>query len=185
MTIQDRMTSRLNKITQAYNKATKAAKAADAATKGIDPGAGFDKAAPPIDKASKKVKEFNQKQKESATGAEKVKSAWSGVGGYIKSAVGIATLKNLIGLADSMTTIRARLDLMNDGLQTTEELQQQIMASANRSRASYQATANAVSKMGIMATDAFSNNQELIQFTEKYNVDITRLIKMNKLKIKL
>ena len=72
-----------------------------------------------------------------------------------------------------MTTTRARIDLMNDGLQTTDELQSMIMASANRSRAAYQTTADAVSKMGIMAKDAFGSNAELIQFTELINKQFT------------
>lgn len=80
---------------------------------------------------------------------------------------------SVTSLADTMTTTKARLDLMNDGLQTTSELQEKIMASANRSRASYQTTADAVSKMGLMAKDAFSNNDELIAFTELINKQFT------------
>lgn len=76
-------------------------------------------------------------------------------------------------LADTMTTTRARLDLMNDGLQTTAVLQDMIMESANRSRASYQTTADAVSKMGIMAKDAFGSNQELVSFSELINKQFT------------
>lgn len=72
-----------------------------------------------------------------------------------------------------MTTTKARLDLMNDGLQTTAELQNKIMASAQASRASYLETANAVSKMGIMAKDAFNSNDELIQFAELINKQFT------------
>lgn len=72
-----------------------------------------------------------------------------------------------------MTTTRARLDLMNDGLQTTDELQNKIMQSANRSRASFQTTADAVAKMGIMAGDAFSSNDELIEFAELINKQFT------------
>ena len=86
------------------------------------------------------------------------------------AAIGV---KKVVELADSMTTTRARLDLMNDGLQTTAELQDMIMASANRSRASYQSTADAVSKMGIMAKDAFGSNEELIAFSELINKQFT------------
>lgn len=81
--------------------------------------------------------------------------------------------KKIIELADTMTQTTARLDLMNDGLQTTEQLQNKIMESANRSRASYQTTADAVSKMGIMARDAFSSSDELIAFTEQINKQFT------------
>lgn len=72
-----------------------------------------------------------------------------------------------------MTTTRARLDLMNDGLQTTAELQDMIVKSANRSRAAYSTTADAVAKMGIMAGDAFSSNEELIAFSELINKQFT------------
>ena len=67
------------------------------------------------------------------------------------------------------STSRDLIDLMNDGMQTTDELQKKIMDSANRSRSSYQATANAVTQMGTMAGDKFSSNDELIQFTELLN----------------
>ena len=47
------------------------------------------------------------------------------------------------------------------------------MASANRSRAAYQSTADAVAKMGIMAKDAFNNTDELVAFTELINKQFT------------
>ena len=173
MTIQDRMTSRLNKITQAYNKATKAAKAADAATKGIDPGASFDKAVPAIDKTTESIQQFNNRMDEARKKTLEVESGWSSVKSAVVAAVSAIGIAKVIDLADTMTTTRARIDLMNDGLQTTDQLQSMIMKSANRSRASYQTTADAVSKMGIMAKDAFGSNAELIQFTELINKQFT------------
>ena len=170
---RDRMTSRLNKITQAYNKATKAAKAADAATKGINPGASFDKAAPAIDKTTESIRQFNNRMDEARKKTLEVESGWSGVKSAVVAAVSAIGVAKVIDLADTMTTTRARIDLMNDGLQTTDQLQSMIMKSANRSRASYQTTADAVSKMGIMAKDAFGSNAELIQFTELINKQFT------------
>ena len=80
-------------------------------------------------------------------------------------------------LADSMTTTRARLDLVIEGMNeagtTADQLQQRIMQSANRSRASYLDTADAISKMGIMAGDAFGSTDELVQFTELINKQFT------------
>ena len=95
------------------------------------------------------------------------------MGGVIKSALAAFSVKKIVELADGMTTTRARLDLMNDGLQTTAELQDMIMKSANRSRAAYSTTADAVAKMGIMAGDAFSSNEELIAFSELINKQFT------------
>ena len=75
----------------------------------------------------------------------------------------------VIDLADTYTQTTARLNMMNDGLQTTAELQDKIFASAQRSRASYQATADTVSKLGLRAKDAFGSNTETIQFAENLN----------------
>lgn len=78
-------------------------------------------------------------------------------------------LNKVTGLADTMTSTKARLDLMNDGQQTTAELQEKIMDSANRARASYQLTADVVAKLGQRAGDAFKSNDESIQFAENLN----------------
>ena len=83
------------------------------------------------------------------------------------------SVKNIIGLADAMTQTQARLNLITGDLEKTAALQDQIMASANRSRASYQSTADAVAKMGIMAKDAFSSTDELVAFTELINKQFT------------
>ncbi len=48
-------------------------------------------------------------------------------------------------------------------------MQQQIFASAQRSRASYTATADVVSKLAMRAGDAFTSNQEAIVFAENLN----------------
>ena len=78
-------------------------------------------------------------------------------------------LNQIKNISDEYTNTNSRIALMNDGLQTTKQLQKDIMASANRSRAAYDLTADSISKMGIMAKDAFKDNQELIAFTELIN----------------
>lgn len=91
----------------------------------------------------------------------------------IKGAVGAyATLHSVsaaLNLSDQLASTTARLNLMNDGLQTTQDLQNMIYLSAERSRGSYQATANAVSKLGLMAGDAFGSSEEIIAFMEQVN----------------
>lgn len=71
--------------------------------------------------------------------------------------------------SDKLTLTKARLDLMNDGLQTTEELQNKIFAAAQRSRGSYEDMASSVAKLGLLAGDAFKNNDEMIAFSEMMN----------------
>ena len=173
MTIRDGMTSKLRKINTALSRTNRALEVTDSLSDQVNPGANFDRASSAVSRASGQVDNFNRKQQQAQNEAKGVANAWGSVKKYISSALAAISVQKVIDLADTMTTTRARIDLMNDGLQTTDELQSMIMASANRSRAAYQTTADAVSKMGIMAKDAFGNNAELIQFTELINKQFT------------
>jgi len=167
------MTSKLRKITTTLSRTNRALEVTDSLSDQVNPGANFDRASSAVSRASGQVDNFNRKQQQAQKEAKGVANAWGSVKKYIGSALAAISVQKIIDLADTMTTTRARIDLMNDGLQTTDELQSMIMASANRSRAAYQTTADAVSKMGIMAKDAFGSNAELIQFTELINKQFT------------
>ncbi len=116
------------------------------------------------------LEEVENQTRRTGGAAESMKSKFM----HAAAAVGAAlSIKNIIGLADAMTQTEARLNLITGDLEKTAALQDQIMASANRSRASYQSTADAVAKMGIMAKDAFNNTDELVAFTELINKQFT------------
>lgn len=88
----------------------------------------------------------------------------------IAAAAGVTTLvRSFLDFSDTQAQINARLNLMNDGFQTTNELSEMIYQSALRSKAAYSDTADTVGKMGLNAGNAFSSNQELIAFTEQVN----------------
>lgn len=163
------MTSALNRITNAVSRTNRALETTDRLTDQVDPGATFNRSTTAIGNATQQVEQFNRRQNDAGNGANKIKSAWGGVGTLIKTAVAAFGVKQIINLADSMTQTTARLDLINDGLQTTQQLQDKIVASANRSRASYSDTANVVAKLGILAGQAFTSNDEMIAFTELMN----------------
>lgn len=81
--------------------------------------------------------------------------------------LGMRTVTGLVNLSDTMTQTKARLDMMNDGLQTTAELNQMIYESAQRSRGAYQGTAELVSKLGTLAGNAFNSSAEIVDFAEQ------------------
>lgn len=85
------------------------------------------------------------------------------------SYVSIQGLKKAVDLSDSLVSMRARLDRMNDGLQTTQELETMIYQSAQRSRGSFTDTMSLVSQLGTMAGDAFGSSKEIVQFAEQLN----------------
>lgn len=83
--------------------------------------------------------------------------------------LGIQGAGAIAGLSDNLVSVEARLNLINDGLQTTGELQNMIYQAANNARGSYVAMSQTVSKLGILAGDAFDSNKELVRFAELLN----------------
>lgn len=175
--IQDRMTSRINGIIDRTERLNNALTRTDVLTDQIGSGNTYNEIANAVNRVADNLERMNQRQEEAANKAKKTKSEFQKLVDTVRNLAIVHFAqsygKQILELADGMTTTRARLDLMNDGLQTTAELQDMIMASANRSRASYQATADAVSKIGIMAKDAFNSNEELIAFSELINKQFT------------
>lgn len=92
------------------------------------------------------------------------------VGESIRTMKGYAdNLRPIMEMADTMTRTKARLNLLVDDGGSVEDLQNKIMASANRVRAPYQQTADTIAKLGIGAKNAFGSNDEIIAFTEQLN----------------
>lgn len=88
----------------------------------------------------------------------------SKIGRIALAYAGFQTLKSGINLSDNLTQNVARLNLMNDGNQTTDELQAMIYQAAANSRGDALGNIESISKMGLMAGDAFSSNTELVGF---------------------
>jgi len=74
--------------------------------------------------------------------------------------------KASVRVSDEFINTKLRLNMVNDGLQTTEQLQDKIFAAAARSRGVYTKMADAVSDMAMAAGHNFSNNDEIIAFAE-------------------
>mgnify|MGYP003082543255 FL=1 len=71
--------------------------------------------------------------------------------------------------ADELTSIRSRINLINDGSQTTAQIMEKVYDAAQRSRGSYTDMADSVAKLNMLAKDAFSSNDEAIAFVEQLN----------------
>ncbi len=116
-----------------------------------------------IDNNTNAQRNFNNVVHQGSSGFDNLKGKIIGV---ISAYASFQGIKNLIDTSDEFTQTTARLNLMNDGLQTTEELQKKIYASAERSRANYATQADIVAKLGQRAGSAFKNNDETIAFAE-------------------
>ena len=122
-----------------------------------------DKASGKLLNASGNADKFNDKLNKTGEAANR---ASIGLGKVVSVAALVAGAVKGMNIADEFTNTSARLNLINDGLQTQAELQEKIFQSARRSRGEYTEMASAISKMGLMAADAFGSNDELIAFTE-------------------
>lgn len=91
------------------------------------------------------------------------------VKGIVTTLAAGAGAKAVFGLSDQLASSSARLSLIVDDGGSVDALEQKIMASAQRSRASYLGTMQTISKLGLQAGDAFNSNDELIRFTELLN----------------
>ena len=115
------------------------------------------------------VDEQGRLNREIEQGTHEANELMQVIGGVVAAYMTVQTLSTALNLSDTLASTTARLNMMNDGLQTTQDLQNMIYLSAERARGSYQATADAVSKLGLMAGDAFDSSAEIIAFMEQVN----------------
>ena len=88
----------------------------------------------------------------------------------IAGAIGVYKLaETFVNTADSMAQITAKLDIMNDGLSSTESYIDRIYQSSQKSRGSFLDTANLVTRLGMNASSAFRSNNEILTFAENLN----------------
>lgn len=109
---------------------------------------------------------LNNSMNNSVTAASNL---YSKIGKIVGAYAGIRTLVSGLNLSDTISQNTARLNLMNDGNQSTTSLQSMIFNSAQNSRGNYFSTLDSIGKMGLTAGDAFSSNKELINFMELIN----------------
>ena len=122
------------------------------------------------------VEEMSQQMSQYGSSTRQARTQTDNLMNSIKKLVGayagIKGVQTLLNLSDTYASNTARINMMNDGLQTTAELQNQIYQAAQRSRGQYQATTNLVAKLGTLAGDAFSNSAETVAFAEQLNKQI-------------
>ena len=82
-------------------------------------------------------------------------------------------IQKVLGVSDELVSTTARLDQMNDGLQTTDELLKMVYISAQDARGSFGDMAAVVAKFGNNAKDAFSSSQEVVAFANLIQKQMT------------
>lgn len=118
---------------------------------------------PPIADAEEEQRRLNKALADSESLAGGLLGHVTKIGAAIGAAMGV---QKVVELSDTMTNLTARLDMLNDGMQSTVELQQKIFAAAQRSGTAFLSLADSVAALGSQARDAFASTEELIMFEE-------------------
>ena len=190
--LNDKMTPALKSIMTAMNSTLRAMEGMDVASSSAFRAAKRDAAI-----ASSAIDDFANsfdKIPDSAQRAER--SAGSGLDNLIKKAVALTAAVygvrkafdlagKVINISDQLTQSTARLGILSEQMPSIAlsfdtsgaegqadkltALQEQVFASAQRSRSGYFDTMNAVSQLGMNAGDAFSSTDEIVAFSELMN----------------
>lgn len=180
MVLNDGMSAVLRKITAALDttlhtfeqvqrasgQAINAGQIAQARSQLVGANAQLDEMADNYRRAAQQEENLNRGLRSGASAADSMLGKVKNIVATLAAGVGV---QKVLGLSDTLASGSARLSLIVDDGGSVDALEQKIMASAQRSRASYLDTMQTVSKLGLQAGDAFSGNDELIAFTELLN----------------
>lgn len=105
--------------------------------------------------------EFNEAINE---GTENANGLIGAIRGAVAAYMTINTVKSALNASDELMQTTSRLNMMNDGLQTTQDLVNMTYVAAQDARGSLGEMADVVARFGNNAKDAFSSSAEVIQF---------------------
>ena len=87
--------------------------------------------------------------------------------------VSIQTVGKALNISDELVQTTSRLNMMNDGVQTTAELVNMVYAAAQDARGSFGQMADVVARFGNNAKDAFSSSEEVVAFADLIQKQMT------------
>lgn len=171
--LYDNITSPINNIISALERTIdcceevgRASNAAFDSSRLESARAAISQAALETERFSESVHDSGRRIDDNSTKADKLTSS---IKNMVAAYASVKTAEKIISFSDELTQTTARLNMINDGQRTTEELQDAILASAQRSRAEYTSTADVVAKLALRAGDVFNSNSETIAFAENLN----------------
>ena len=113
---------------------------------------------------------FNQKIQEGTNTSNKLASTIKNVAAaYLTT----QTVGKIIDISDDLVSTTARINQMNDGLQSTDELMKLVYSAAQDSRGSFNDMADVVARFGNNAKDAFGSSEEVVAFANLIQKQMT------------
>ena len=113
---------------------------------------------------------FNQ---EISAGTQQANELTNTIKRAVAAYVSIQSVGKALDISDELTQTTSRLDMMNDGIQTTAELVNMVYAAAQDARGSFSQMADVVARFGNNAKDAFSSSEEVVAFADLIQKQMT------------
>lgn len=113
---------------------------------------------------------FNQ---EISAGTQQANELTNTIKRAVAAYVSIQTVGKALNISDELVQTTSRLNMMNDGVQTTAELVNMVYAAAQDARGSFSQMANVVARFGNNAKDAFSSSEEVVAFADLIQKQMT------------
>ena len=124
----------------------------------------------PIQNNTRGQEQFNQSLHNGINDSNRLADS---IRGFIGAYATIQTAKNVLGASDEIVQTTSRLNMMNDGLQSTQDLFNMVYVAANDARGSLNDMASVVARFGNNAKDAFSSSAEVVQFANLIQKQMT------------
>lgn len=113
---------------------------------------------------------FNQ---EISAGTQQANELTNTIKRAVAAYVSIQSVGKALNISDELVQTTSRLNMMNDGVQTTAELVNMVYAAAQDARGSFNQMADVVARFGNNAKDAFSSSEEVVAFADLIQKQMT------------
>ena len=113
---------------------------------------------------------FNQ---EISAGTQQANELTNTIKRAVAAYISIQSVGKALNISDELVQTTSRLNMMNDGVQTTAELVNMVYAAAQDARGSFGQMADVVARFGNNAKDAFSSSEEVVAFADLIQKQMT------------
>lgn len=113
---------------------------------------------------------FNQ---EISAGTQQANELTNTIKRAVAAYISIQSVGKALNISDELVQTTSRLNMMNDGVQTTAELVNMVYAAAQDARGSFGQMTDVVARFGNNAKDAFSSSEEVVAFADLIQKQMT------------
>ena len=125
------------------------------------------------DSINDNIHEQEQFNQEISAGTQQANELTNTIKRAVAAYISIQSVGKALNISDELVQTTSRLNMMNDGVQTTAELVNMVYSAAQDARGSFGQMADVVARFGNNAKDAFSSSEEVVAFADLIQKQMT------------